>query len=86
MKRYKLHVGHCVISILAAAQNQPVWSRRQLKVHKGPTIELTIAFPQRPTYPGQHSVSGYPRYAQEAGRPSQRHTLAQGTPTSPRLN
>ena len=48
MKRYKLHIGHYVISISGFAQNQPVWSRRQLKVHKGPTIELTIAFPQDP--------------------------------------
>lgn len=49
MSRYKLHIGHYVISISGFAQNQPVWSRRQLKVHKGPTIELTIAFPQDPS-------------------------------------
>lgn len=46
MKRYKLHIGHYVISISGFAQNQPVWSGRQLKAHEGPTIELTIAFPQ----------------------------------------
>lgn len=48
MNRYKLHIGHYVISISGFARDQPVWSRRQLKVHKGPTIELTIAFPQDP--------------------------------------
>lgn len=48
MSRYKLHIGHYVIAISAFAQDQPVWSQRQLKVHKGPTIELTIAFPQDP--------------------------------------
>jgi hypothetical protein len=48
MNRYKLHIGHYVISISGFAQNQPVWSRGQLKVHNGPTIELTIAFPQDP--------------------------------------
>jgi hypothetical protein len=48
MSRYKLHIGHYVISISGFAQDQPVWSHQQLKVHKGPTIELTIAFPQDP--------------------------------------
>jgi hypothetical protein len=48
MSRYKLHIGYYVISISGFAHDQPVWSRRQLKVHKGPTIELTIVFPQDP--------------------------------------
>lgn len=43
-----MHIGHYVIAISGSARDQPVWSRRQLKVHKGPTIELTIAFPQDP--------------------------------------
>lgn len=49
MSRYKLHIGHYVISISGFAQNQSVWFRRQLTVHKGPTIELTIAFPLDPS-------------------------------------
>ena len=48
MSRYKLHISHYVISISGFAHDQPVWSGRQLKVHKGPTIELTIAFPLDP--------------------------------------
>ena len=48
MSRYKLHFDHCVIAISGFAPDRPVWSGRQLKVHKGPTIELTIAFPQDP--------------------------------------
>jgi hypothetical protein len=48
MSRYKLHISHYVIAISGFARDQPVWSRQQLKVHKGPTIELTIAFPQDP--------------------------------------
>lgn len=48
MSRYKLRIGHYVISISGFAQDQPVWFRRQLKVHQGATIELTIAFPQDP--------------------------------------
>jgi hypothetical protein len=48
VERYKLHIGHYVIAISGFARDQPVWSRQQLKVHKGPTIELTIAFPQDP--------------------------------------
>lgn len=46
MNRYKLHISHYVISISGFAHDQQVWSGRQLKVRKGPTIELTIAFPQ----------------------------------------
>lgn len=48
MSRYKLHFDHCVIAISGFAPDRPVWSGRQLKVHKGPTIELTIAFPLDP--------------------------------------
>lgn len=48
MNSYKLHISHYVIAISGFAWDQPVWSRQQLKVHKGPTIELTIAFPQDP--------------------------------------
>ncbi len=48
MSRYKLHISHYVIAISGFARDQPVWSRQQLKLHKGPTIELTIAFPQDP--------------------------------------
>ena len=48
MSRYKLHFDHCVIAISGFAPDQPVWFGRQLKVHEGPTIELTIAFPQDP--------------------------------------
>ncbi len=48
MSRYKLQISHYVISISGFAHNQPVWARRQLKTHKGPTVELTIAFPQDP--------------------------------------
>lgn len=48
MSRYKLHIDHYVIAISGFARDQPVWSRQQLKVHKGPTIEITIAFPQDP--------------------------------------
>ena len=46
MSPYKLHISHYVISISGFAHNQPVWLRRELKVHKGPTVEITIAFPQ----------------------------------------
>ena len=49
MSRYKLHISHYVISISGFAHDQPVWSGRKLKVHKGPTIELTIAFPLDPS-------------------------------------
>ena len=49
MSRFKLHIAHYVISISGFAHGQPVWSRGQLKVHKGPTVELTIVFPQDPT-------------------------------------
>lgn len=49
MSRYKLHISHYVISISGFAHDQPVWSGRQLKVHKGPTIELTITFPLDPS-------------------------------------
>lgn len=48
MNRYKLHIGHYIISISGFAHNQPVWTRRQLKAHNGPTVELTIAFPHDP--------------------------------------
>jgi hypothetical protein len=48
VKRYKLHISHYVIAISGFAHDQPVWSGRQLKAHEGPTIELTIAFPQDP--------------------------------------
>lgn len=48
MSRYKLHISHYVIAISGFARDQLVWSRQQLKVHKGPTIEITIAFPQDP--------------------------------------
>ena len=48
MSRFKLHLSHYVIAISGFAHDQPVWSRRQLKVHKGPTVELTIAFPHDP--------------------------------------
>jgi hypothetical protein len=48
MSRFKLHISHYVIAISGFAHDQPVWSRNQQKVHKGPTVELTIAFPQDP--------------------------------------
>jgi hypothetical protein len=48
MSRYKLHISNYVIAISGFARDQLVWSRQQLKVHKGPTIEITIAFPQEP--------------------------------------
>ena len=48
MSPYKLHISHYIISISGFAHNQPVWTRRQLKIHKGPTVEITIAFPQDP--------------------------------------
>jgi hypothetical protein len=48
MSRLKLHISHCVIAISGLAYHQPVWSRGKLKVHKGPTIELTIASPRDP--------------------------------------
>ena len=48
MSRFKLHISHYVIAISGFAHDQPVWSRNRLKVHKGPTVELTIAFPQDP--------------------------------------
>lgn len=48
MSRFKLHLAHYVITISGFAHDQPVWSGRQLKIHKGPTVELTIAFPHDP--------------------------------------
>lgn len=48
MSRFKLHISHCIISISGFAHDQPVWSRNRLKVHKGPTVEITIAFPHDP--------------------------------------
>lgn len=48
MSRFKLHISHYVIAISGFAYRQPVWSRGKLKVHNGPTIELTIALPHDP--------------------------------------
>lgn len=48
MSRFKLHISHYTISISGFAHNQPVWVGRQLKIHDGPTIEITIAFPHDP--------------------------------------
>jgi len=48
MSPYKLHISHYVISISGFAHNQQVWSHRELKIRKGPTVEITIAFPQDP--------------------------------------
>ena len=48
MSPYKLHIGHYIMSISGFSRDQPVWSRRELKIHKGPTVEITIAFPQDP--------------------------------------
>lgn len=48
MSRFKLHISHYVIAISGFAHDQPVWSRRRLQVHEGPTIEITIAFPHDP--------------------------------------
>lgn len=48
MSRFKLHISHYVIAISGFAHDQPVWSRRRLQVHKGPTVEITIAFPHDP--------------------------------------
>lgn len=49
MSRFKLHISHYIIAISGFAHDQLVWKRRQLNIHKGPTIEITIAFPQDPT-------------------------------------
>ena len=48
MSRFKLHISHYIIAISGFAHDKPVWKRRQLQIHKGPTIEITIAFPLDP--------------------------------------
>jgi hypothetical protein len=48
MSRFKLHISYNVIAISGFAHDQPVWSRNRLTVPKGPTVELTIAFPHEP--------------------------------------
>jgi hypothetical protein len=48
MSRYKLHISHYIIAISGFAHDQLVWRCRHLQIHHGPTIELTITFPQDP--------------------------------------
>lgn len=48
MTAYKLHVRHYIVALSGFAQDQPVWSRGELRVHRGPSVEVTMAFPQDP--------------------------------------
>ena len=45
MPQSKLRVGACIIAITGLAHNRPVWSRKALKIHKGPTIGMRITLP-----------------------------------------
>lgn len=48
MPKLTLYISHYVISITGFAHNQPVWHGQQLKIHDGPTVELTIVMPHDP--------------------------------------
>ena len=45
MPNFKLQIGACIIAITGLAHNCPVWSRRTLKIHKGPTIGIRVTLP-----------------------------------------
>lgn len=49
MSEYKMICEPFTIQITGFAHNQPVWAGNRLKIHNGPTIELTISSPLNST-------------------------------------
>jgi hypothetical protein len=49
MSEYQVISDPFTIQITGFAQNQPVWAGNRLKIHNGPTMELTISSPLNPT-------------------------------------